>query len=58
MLKNFLGDDVFIEGLQHYLKKHAFGNAETDDLWHCFTKVSSPEFSASQSDRNIITYNR
>ena len=40
MLKNFLGDDVFIHGLQQYLKDHAFGNAETNDLWQSFTNVS------------------
>ena len=32
MLRGVLGDDQFFRSLQHYLKKHAHGSAETHDL--------------------------
>lgn len=40
MLAEFLGKDNFRKGLQHYLKKHAYKNAETEDLWKSFETVS------------------
>ncbi len=40
MLANYLGEKDFRNGLRHYLKKHAYGNAITEDLWHAFEKVS------------------
>jgi len=40
MLKSFLGSDGFTSGLQRYLQKYAFGNAETDDLWECMSEKS------------------
>ena len=33
MISKYLGEDVFINGVQKYLKKHAYGNTETGDLW-------------------------
>lgn len=32
MLRKEIGDDAFFNGLQHYLKAHAFGTVEDDDL--------------------------
>jgi puromycin-sensitive aminopeptidase len=32
-LEQYLGADVFREGVRNYLKKHRFANAETGDLW-------------------------
>jgi aminopeptidase N len=40
MLKNYLGDEAFRDGLRHYLKKHAYGNAQTVDLWASLEEVS------------------
>ncbi len=40
MLWKYLGEKDFQKGLQHYLKKHAYGNAETEDLWNALEKVS------------------
>lgn len=40
MLEHYLGHDVFCEGLRHYLKKHAYGNTDTKDLWHSLEEVS------------------
>ena len=39
MLKSFLGSDKFTSGLQLYLKRYSFGNANTDDLWECMSEV-------------------
>lgn len=40
MLATYLGKDVFREGLRSYLKKHAYQNAKTEDLWGAFEEVS------------------
>ena len=34
MLENFVGSDVFYEGVTTYLKRHAYHNAETADLFN------------------------
>jgi puromycin-sensitive aminopeptidase len=33
MLEQYLGADAFREGIRLYLRRHAYGNAETTDLW-------------------------
>jgi len=33
MLEEMLGEEVFRVGVSAYLKRFAFNNAETDDLW-------------------------
>ena len=33
MLEQYLGADVFRDGIRHYLKTHAYGNTLTTDLW-------------------------
>ncbi|XP_054706641.1 endoplasmic reticulum aminopeptidase 1-like [Uloborus diversus] len=40
MLKNFLGMDTLKKGLSVYLNKYRFKNAQTEDLWDCFTQVA------------------
>ncbi len=40
MLAEYLGADVFRDGLRHYLKKHSYNNTETVQLWESFEKVS------------------
>ncbi len=40
MLWQYLGEKDFQKGLQHYLKKHSFSNAETADLWESLEQVS------------------
>lgn len=40
MLWQYLGEDDFQRGIQHYLKKHAYANAKTEDLWEAFEKTS------------------
>jgi puromycin-sensitive aminopeptidase len=33
MLQQYLGEDGFRQGVNHYLRTHTFGNTETSDLW-------------------------
>jgi len=33
MLEGFVGEDAFRTGVRAYIKKHAYGNTVTDDLW-------------------------
>lgn len=40
MLKNYLGADDFRDGLRVYLKKHAYSNTVSDDLWAAWEEVS------------------
>lgn len=40
MVVDFLGEESFQKGLQYYLKKYAYSNAETNDLWQALGKVS------------------
>lgn len=38
MLEGFVGREKFKEGLSYYLRKYAFNNAETKDLWNALGK--------------------
>lgn len=40
MLHEYLGKDDFRDGLRHYLKKHAYKNTVTGDLWDALEEVS------------------
>lgn len=40
MLHYYLGNEVFRDGLKRYLTKHAYANAETDDLWNAMTEAN------------------
>ncbi|MEK9194600.1 MAG: M1 family metallopeptidase, partial [Patescibacteria group bacterium] len=40
MLAEYLGEDVFRDGLRHYLQKHSYANATTEDLWLALEHVS------------------
>ncbi len=40
MLEQFLGTPVFREGIRRYLRKHAYANAETHDLWAALADAS------------------
>ena len=33
MLENYVGADAWREGVRSYMKKHAYGNTASDDLW-------------------------
>jgi aminopeptidase N len=40
MLHDFLGDEAFRDGLRLYLKRHAYSNTDTVDLWAALEEVS------------------
>ena len=40
MLATYLGQENFRDGLRHYLKKFAYGNTDTNDLWESLELVS------------------
>jgi puromycin-sensitive aminopeptidase len=40
MLAEYLGEETFKNGLRYYLKKHAYKNTSTEDLWEAFEIVS------------------
>lgn len=44
MLEGFLCEDVLKAGLNDYLATHAYGNADTNDLWSAFTKHANRTF--------------
>jgi aminopeptidase 2 len=43
MISKYVGEDVFIEGIRKYLKKHAYGNTQTGDLWDALTQASGKD---------------
>lgn len=40
MLREYLGDEVFRQGLEVYFKNHAYQNTTRDDLWRALESVS------------------
>ncbi|KAI0424924.1 peptidase family M1-domain-containing protein [Xylaria sp. FL1042] len=40
MISTYLGEDAFLEGVRRYIKKHAYGNTQTDDLWAALEDAS------------------
>ncbi len=40
MIAEYLGEETFRDGLRMYLKKHAYQNAETKDLWTALEEAS------------------
>ncbi|KAK6157012.1 hypothetical protein DH2020_011260 [Rehmannia glutinosa] len=43
MLQNYLGDEIFQKSLGSYMKKYAFRNAKTEDLWSALSETSGVE---------------
>ena len=40
MIEQHLGEDAFREGVDRYLRKHAYSNTVTNDLWHGLDEAS------------------
>lgn len=40
MLREYIGEVAFKEGLKRYFKRHAYGNATRDDLWASLSEAS------------------
>ncbi|KAF2749750.1 hypothetical protein M011DRAFT_465417 [Sporormia fimetaria CBS 119925] len=43
MISKQLGEDTFMEGVRRYLKKHAYGNTQTGDLWAALSDASGQD---------------
>ncbi|KAI9720919.1 MAG: Aminopeptidase 2 mitochondrial [Chrysothrix sp. TS-e1954] len=43
MISKYLGEETFLEGIRRYLKKHAYGNTQTIDLWNSLTDASGKD---------------
>jgi aminopeptidase N len=39
MLENYVGEDIFRQGVRQYMKQHAYSNTTTDDLWAEITEA-------------------
>jgi aminopeptidase N len=46
MLKNYIGDEAFREGLSSYFRVHAYGNTEGSDLWASLSEASGKDIAA------------
>ncbi len=46
MLKNYIGEEAFREGLKQYFNLHAYGNTEGSDLWHALSEASGKDIAA------------
>ena len=40
MLEQFLGAEVYRDGIRHYLRRHSYANTVTTDLWDALEEVS------------------
>lgn len=40
MTSNYVGEDIFFQGIRQYLQKYAYGNTKTTDLWTTLSEVS------------------
>jgi puromycin-sensitive aminopeptidase len=40
MLEQYLGADVYRDGIRHYLRRHSYANTVTTDLWDALEEVS------------------
>jgi aminopeptidase 2 len=45
MISKYLGEDVFMAGIRRYIKKHSYGNTQTEDLWAALSEESGKDIS-------------
>lgn len=58
MLEGFLCEDVLRNGLSDYLNSHAYGNADTNDLWTVFTKHVNHTFDVKVSKKKYTSISK
>ena len=64
MLRDYIGEDAFRNGLKNYFKKYAYGNTSRDNLWHELSLVSGQDISEvmtpwiRQSGQPLLTVSR
>ena len=49
MVESYVGPDTFREGINQYLKDHAYGNATAEDFWNTIARVSRQPVDAIMS---------
>ncbi|PWW73107.1 hypothetical protein C7212DRAFT_354068 [Tuber magnatum] len=49
MISVYLGEDVFLMGIRRYLKKHAYGNTQTGDLWAALSDASGKDIESDMA---------
>ena len=49
MLEDWIGPDVFRDGMRRYMKAHAYGNATSADLWAALSAASQRDVAAVAS---------
>lgn len=42
-ISKWIGEETFMEGIRRYLKKHAYGNTQTGDLWAALSDASGKD---------------
>lgn len=45
MISKYIGEETFIDGVRKYVKKHAWGNTQTGDLWAALSEASGKDVS-------------
>ncbi|KAJ0414679.1 peptidase family M1-domain-containing protein [Aspergillus carlsbadensis] len=40
MISKYLGEETFLQGVRDYIRKHAYGNTQTGDLWFALANAS------------------
>jgi len=50
MLRAILGDSIFFDGMRTYLRRHAYGNATSDDMRNVLEEVSGRDLSEYWND--------
>ena len=43
MISKYIGEETFIQGVRQYIKKHAWGNTQTGDLWAALSEASGKD---------------
>ena len=43
MISKYIGEETFLRGIQSYLRKHAYGNTRTSDLWAALSDASGKD---------------
>ncbi|ELA41940.1 uncharacterized protein VICG_00957 [Vittaforma corneae ATCC 50505] len=56
MLENWLGHEVFREGLVHYIKKFSYSNTITSDLWDSLSLIANQN-STEDENNNVVAVN-
>lgn len=56
MISTYLGEDTFLEGVRRYLKKHAYGNTQTGDLWASLAEASGKQVEEVMASWTKVRY--